>query len=207
MRKLINTGLALAAATSIMSACTILPSQPDLDVYTLDSTVSIQTAPVPAPYILRINDPYANKYISGPRIVVRTQQGDLNVYAGAKWNDDAPNVFRDSLSQAIRRAGLFKAVTSGYGNANNVDMGIYLNSFQVEYEDNTPVVVIDVDINLTGSKGQGEVVSKHFESRQASQGKELKDVLQAFAQANGKLQADILNWLAAAAHNPKVQPH
>ncbi|MFP3334339.1 hypothetical protein SB761_26985, partial [Pseudomonas sp. SIMBA_064] len=67
--------LALAAAVSLASACSILPQSEPVDLYRLPVNQPSRVA-APLDWSLRLNKPLASEVLAGPRIAV-IPQGDV----------------------------------------------------------------------------------------------------------------------------------
>lgn len=196
MKKILLTAI-MTAGLAGMSACSIVPSQPDLAVYQLDSASKIQrVGGAPSPYSLEMTTPYSSEYLDSNRIAVRTVNGELQVYEGVRWNDRAPLMFRDNLAQAIRNAGLFSSVSDSSVQQKQLTLKLYVNRFQIEYRSaNEPVAVIDVDANLAAGDNREQVLSRHFAVEVPAQDVKVPAVVQAFDEANGQLQQQMIAWL------------
>ncbi|UPG91127.1 ABC-type transport auxiliary lipoprotein family protein [Luteibacter aegosomaticola] len=187
-----------------LAGCSILPKAEQPSVYTLPASPGgrpMATAPVP--WALRIATPNAPRSIDNARIAVVPSSNTITVYAGARWNDSAPHLFRDRLADAFRDSGRVPALSTDDSNlAADYELGGNLADFQTDYADGKPVVVVRFDAMLANSRKHAIVASQRFEVREPVDGKEVPQVVQAFGRAMDKLSRDIVQWTYTAAPSP-----
>ena len=183
----------------LLAACSILPKVEAPNVYLLPGTpapASVhQTALLQS---LRIATPHAARALDSNRIAVVPQGNVINVYAGARWSDRAPRLLRDRLLDAFRTDGRFTALSSDDAQLQaDLELTGDLRSFQTEYVQGEPVVVISYDAQLVQDR---KIVAAHrFDVRQPVAGKDVPQVVTAFGQATDQLAAQVIAWVAASA--------
>ena len=97
----------LVAASLMLAACSILPKAEPQAVYRLPSATTTPAKPTTAAgdirlRALRIATPYANRSIDSERILVLPEGDVIKSYAGVRWSDAAPLLWRDRLLEAFR---------------------------------------------------------------------------------------------------------
>lgn len=189
----------LVAVFALLGACSILPKAPNLQSYALPSysVKSDQNSyKRPVNWSLRIGQPNTSQFLNGPRMVVQPEGSEVAVYAGARWGDKVPVLFRDRLIQEFRLDGSIRAVSS---DNDGLQADYILNgdliSFQGVYtSSNTSEVVIRYDAHLIRVSDRRIVASRSFEVKQPILGSAMPKVVEAFGQANDRLARDVLNW-------------
>lgn len=107
--------LALAAALSLASACSILPKTEPVDLYRLPVNQPSRTA-APLDWSLRLNKPLASEVLAGPRIAVIPQGDVVSSYKGARWSDAAPVLLRNRLLDGFQRDGQVQRLSADDSN-------------------------------------------------------------------------------------------
>ena len=186
-----------------LAGCSILPKAEQPSVYTLPAAPGARptaAAAAPVPWGLRVATPNAPRSLDNARIAVVPSDNTITVYAGARWNDSAPHVFRDRLTDAFRDSGRVTALSTDDSNlAADYELGGNLSDFQTDYAGGKPEVVIRFDAMLANSRKHQIVASQRFEVREPVDGKEVPQVVQAFGRAMDKLSRDVVTWTYQAA--------
>lgn len=181
---------------ALLSACSILPKQEMSKVYTLPSAPGARPqAPATVAWALRVASPNAPRSLDNARIAVVPQANTITVYAGARWSDTAPHLFRDRLANAFRDSGRIPALSTDDGSlAADYELGGSLAAFQSDYVDGKPVVTIRYDAVLADTRRHRIVGSRRFEVSEPVAGKEVPQVVEAFGRAMDKLSGDVVGW-------------
>ncbi|KAF1008029.1 MAG: hypothetical protein GAK28_01506 [Luteibacter sp.] len=181
---------------ALLSACSILPKQEMSKVYTLPSAPGARPqAPATVTWALRIASPNAPRSLDNARIAVVPQANTITVYAGARWSDTAPHLFRDRLANAFRDSGRIPALSTDDGSfAADYELGGSLAAFQSDYVDGKPVVTIRYDAVIADTRRHRIVGSRRFEVSEPVAGKEVPQVVEAFGRAMDKLSGDVVGW-------------
>jgi cholesterol transport system auxiliary component len=195
---------ALPFVLAAVAGCSILPKAEQPSVYTLPAAPGGRPmATTPVPWALRIATPNAPRSIDNSRIAVVPASNTITVYAAARWNDSAPHIFRDRLADAFRDSGRVTALSTDDSNlAADYELGGTLASFQTDYANGSPEVVIRFDAMLANSRRHQIVASQRFEVREPVDGKEVPQVVQAFGRAMDKLSRDVVSWTYTSAPKP-----
>lgn len=191
----------LLAVLMTLPACSLLPDQTPQRTFLLPATTQ-PAAPAPAPALdttLRLETPRAAKLLSGPRILVRPNRQEVSVYAGTRWNDDAPVLLRDRLIEAFRQdERLATVVGEGSRARSDLTLSSDLGAFQSEYNGNQiPQAVIRLDVQLLDESNRKVVASRRFDVRQPSETSQLESVVDAFGLAADELAAQLVDWTIA----------
>ena len=165
--------LALAAALSLASACSILPQSEPVDLYR------------PA----------------GPRIAVIPQGDVVSSYKGARWSDAVPVLLRNRLLDGFQRDGQVQRLSADDSNLQaDYELAGELQAFQTEYRAGGAVeVVIRYDARLVQGRSQRILASKRFEIRQPLADKQVSAVVAGFGKACDQLTGQVVSWTIAQA--------
>jgi cholesterol transport system auxiliary component len=198
--------LATGLAALVLSSCSILPKAESPNIYLLPATTTpTSTVAAPMDLSLRVAVPQTSRALEGSRIAVIPQANVITVYKGARWSDNAPRLLRDRLLDAFRDDGRISKLSGDEGNLHaDLELGGDLRAFQAEYRDGAPVVVVRYDARLVDARTQRILATKSFEVTQASNGREVPQVVAAFGQAGDALAAQMVAWtVAQATHRAK----
>ncbi|MGE8111259.1 MULTISPECIES: ABC-type transport auxiliary lipoprotein family protein [Pseudomonas] len=190
--------LALAAALSLASACSILPQSEPVDTYRLPvNQASHSTTPVA--WSLRLNKPLASEVLAGPRIAVIPQGDVISSYKGARWSDPVPLLVRNRLLDGFQRDGRVQRLSADDSNLQaDYELSGELQAFQSEYQPGGKVdVVIRYDARLVQGRSQRILSSKRFEVRQPLADTQVSAVVAGFGAASDQLARLVVNWTVA----------
>ncbi|QBF24521.1 hypothetical protein EXN22_02020 [Pseudomonas tructae] len=192
--------LALAAALSLGSACSILPQAEPADVYRLPSAQITRSVTQSNPWSLRINKPIASDALSSPRIAVVPQGNLISSYKGARWSDPAPTLLRNRMLDAFQRDGRVQRLSADDSNLqSDYEIAGELQAFQSEYSADGLAVVIRYDARLVQGRTQRIVASQRFEVRQALIDKQVGAVVSGFGMATDQLMKQLVDWTVSQA--------
>lgn len=185
----------------LLGGCTILPKSEAPNIYLLPATpVAASAHQAVLQESLRIVTPQAARALDSSHIAVLPQDNVITSYAGVRWSDRAPRLLRDRLLDAFRTDGRFAALSSDEAQLQaDLELTGDLRSFQSEYVQGEPVVVVRYDAQLVQGRSQKIVATHRFDIRQPVAGKEVPQVVIAFGQATDQLAAQVISWVTATA--------
>ncbi|MFG6666648.1 ABC-type transport auxiliary lipoprotein family protein [Halomonas sp. HNIBRBA4712] len=191
---MIRSIFALGAA-ALIAGCSVLPESDPATLYRLPPAApqaSVQNQAL-AGLRLGVAAPEAGHLLSSNRIVVYPRRNVVNVYEGARWHEDAPQIVQTRLVEAIQQSGLFESVGVDRLPA-DVTLLSELRHFQSEYDRTPPMARIQLDVQLVD--GQRRLLAHRTldaEARAASV--EISDVVDAFGVASDALTSQVVEWL------------
>ena len=192
--------LALAAAMSLASACSILPPSEPVDLYRLPVNQPSRVA-TPLDWSLRLNKPLASEVLAGPRITVIPQGDVVSSYKGARWSDAVPVLLRNRLLDGFQRDGQVQRLSADDSNLQaDYELAGELQAFQSEYRpDGAVEVVIRYDARLVQGRSQRILASKRFEIRRPLADNQVAAVVAGFGAASDQLAGQVVAWTVAQA--------
>ncbi|SME88179.1 MULTISPECIES: ABC-type transport auxiliary lipoprotein family protein [unclassified Pseudomonas] len=192
--------LALAAAMSLASACSILPPSEPVDLYRLPVNQPSRVA-TPLDWSLRLNKPLASEVLAGPRITVIPHGDVVSSYKGARWSDAVPVLLRNRLLDGFQRDGQVQRLSADDSNLQaDYELAGELQAFQSEYrQDGAVEVVIRYDARLVQGRSQRILASKRFEIRRPLADKQVAAVVAGFGAASDQLAGQVVAWTVAQA--------
>ncbi|MDD1959166.1 MAG: ABC-type transport auxiliary lipoprotein family protein [Pseudomonas capeferrum] len=198
--------LALAAAVSLASACSILPQSEPVDLYRLPVNQPSRVA-APLDWSLRLNKPLASEVLAGPRIAVIPQGDVVSSYKGARWSDAAPVLLRNRLLDGFQRDGQVQRLSADDSNLQaDYELAGELQAFQSEYRpDGAVEVVIRYDARLVQGRSQRILASKRFEIRQPLAARQVSAVVAGFGGASDQLVGQVVSWTVTQATQAQAQ--
>lgn len=186
--------LSLLSTALLLSACSILPSNPPLETYRLyPSQVQVQVRP--STLSLSIPEPYANRVIAHQRMAVVMDNNEVRAYEGVRWEDVAHKVFRDRLVEDFQRANAYKTILINDEQI-NVDRSLRLDlqAYQLQYKQGKPFVVMAVNATLINRHNGDVIASRHFSVEQETPSAQLPAVLPVFSNLNDQINTQIIQW-------------
>ena len=198
--------LALTAALSLASACSILPQSEPVDVYRLPVNQASHSS-TPVAWSLRLNKPLASEVLAGPRIAVIPQGDVISNYQGARWSDPVPLLVRNRLLDGFQRDGRVQRLSADDSNLQaDYELSGELQAFQSEYQPGGKVdVVIRYDARLVQGRSQRILSSKRFEVRQPLADTQVSAVVAGFGAASDQLARLVVNWTVAQSSQAQHQ--
>jgi cholesterol transport system auxiliary component len=196
IRQAIGVGIVVLLAAAVAS-CSILPKAETRDVYVLPTaTGATPSASPPFTWSLRINTPKATGYLDSNRIAVMPDASRITVYQGARWSDDAAVLMRDRLVDAFRVDTRLALVSNGDANVRaDRELDGQLRSFQTEYINGAPIVVIRYDAQVVEVRTRRLIATRSFETRSAPTGSGVGSAVNAFGVAADALTKDVVAWV------------
>ncbi|NID15753.1 ABC-type transport auxiliary lipoprotein family protein [Luteibacter yeojuensis] len=193
--------LAAPLFLALLSACSILPKAETPRIYTLPAAPGARPrAAAPVNWALRVAAPNAPRALENSRIAVVPEANTITVYAGARWADTMPKLFRDRLADGFRDSGRVSALSTDDSDlAADYELGGKLGAFQTEYVAGKPEVVVRYDAVLADTHKHRIVGSRRFEVHEAVDGKEVPQVVEAFGRAMDKVTTEVVGWTVQTA--------
>jgi len=190
--------LALTAALSLVSACSVLPRGEPVDLYRLPVNQASRQA-TPVDWSLRLHKPLASEVLAGPRIAVIPQGDVVSSYKGARWSDPTPLLVRNRLLDGFQRDGRVQRLSADDSNLQaDYELVGELQAFQSEYRaGGTLEVVIRYDARLVQGRSQRILASKRFEVHQPLTDQQVAAVVAGFGAASDQLAGQVINWTVA----------
>ncbi|BBI74228.2 hypothetical protein HAALTHF_36530n [Vreelandella aquamarina] len=156
-------------------------------------------ATITQPERLAIATPEAGHLLSSNRIVVFPEGNVVNVYEGARWHEDAPDMLQAQLIAGLQQQELFANVSSDRL-PHDLLLLSELRHFQSEYDTSPPSVNLQLDVQLLGADQQ-PVASTSFAIRERATSTGIPDVVNAFGSATDRLTEQLASWLITNAPN------
>lgn len=188
--------LALAGCLSIGGERT------ELTVYAPQVTIAADPAWPRLDHTLAIAEPNTSTALDSNRIAVRPTPAQLQVYAGAIWSDTAPALVQSALVEALGDSGRFRAVVRPVdGIASDLLLRLDLRQFEAVYASgaDAPTVVVGLQATLLDARGNRVLATRSFRIEEASAGKALPEVVDAFDAALEATAAALAPWLLESA--------
>jgi len=188
---------------SLMAACSILPQNDPVAAYRLPSATAPQSiadntsSPVgTSERSLRIVTPNSSRILESDRILVMPKDNLLQSYSGVRWVDPVPILLRNRLLRAFREDGQLRALSSDDDSVLAVqELGGELTSFQSEYRNGMPTVIIEFNARLIDTASRRVIATRTFRVEQVAQDIQVGQVIVAFGQASDALAAQIIEWV------------
>lgn len=190
MRLLIAT-----AATLSLAACTVFPDPPAHRIFHLQAPTVSETSGETIQKTLRVSTPLAVAPIDSARILVKPDAHEIRAYQGARWSNRAPVIVGYYLLESFRRDGRVQTVVTDTSPArSDLTLAGDLTRFQAEYRDGSPVVQLQLNLQLIDERTRETVANRRFEISQPASGETVENVVEAFGQASDELARQVINW-------------
>lgn len=191
---LIRLTVAMAAILSL-AACTVFPEKPAHKIFELPAPAIEESANESVGTALRISAPMAVAPIDSTRILVKPDSHEIRAYQEARWSNRAPVIVGNHLVEAFRQDGRLGTVVSDTSPARS-DLTIVgdLTRFQAEYQNGTPVVHLQLNLQLIDERTRETLSNKRFSIRSQARDESVESVVEAFGQASGELARNVIDW-------------
>lgn len=189
---------ALLATAMLASACSILPENDP--VLLLDPRLPVSAvAGENLGWTLNVALPEADPARDSTRMLVRTEEGRLQVHPSARWVASAPALFRTLLVRYLRDGGMLDEVGAGAG---GMDRTLALDLRHFELSETGPEQLearIRVEARLYDSPGSRLLARRMFEVRQPTRSAQANDALAGFEAALGEIIPALAGWVTGHA--------
>jgi len=189
-------GVFLTALLSLVG-CSILPEREPISVY---EPVFAEPAAHPewpqANWSLLVARPVASQQLDSERITVRPSPGALQVYKGAAWSDNAPDLMQSALLRRFQDAENILSVSrSGGGVRGQFQLLSDLRAFESVYaQPGQPQAVIELYVRLVRTSDGQVVAARGFREVEASSDDSLGSVVDAFSRSLNRLTDQVVGW-------------
>jgi len=194
--------IVLLAATTLLAGCAAIGGpKTEVKIYAPASSVTVDAAWPALDWHLSVATSAANQMLDSSRIAVRPTPDRFQVYRGAAWADNAPELLQTALVEGFEDAGKLSAV-GRFGSTARGDAGLLVEvrAFETVYVDGRPEAVIEVQARLIKFRGGGTVAAKRFRQSVPGASADIDAMVAAFGQAMSALSTDIVGWTLAEGH-------
>jgi cholesterol transport system auxiliary component len=194
--------IVLVGAITLLGGCAAIGGpKTEVKVYAPASSVTVDPSWPALDWHLSIGTSAGNQMLDSSRIAVRPTPDRFQVYKGAAWADNAPELLQTALVEGFEDSGKLAAV-GRFGSVTRGDAGLLVEvrAFETVYTDGRPEAVIEVQVRLVKFRGGGTVGSKRFRHAIPGASPEIDDMVAAFGTAMSAITTDIVGWTLQVAH-------
>jgi cholesterol transport system auxiliary component len=190
---IILTGAALLFSAS----CSILPESKPATLYRLPTSDLPPSPPSSnsATQRLGIATSEAGHLLSSNRIVVYPEGNVVNVYEGARWHEDTPDLLQTRLIEGLQQSQLFAGVGSDRL-PHDLLLLSELRHFQSDYVTHPPTVKVQLNVQLVSPQNRTPLAAMNFSTSAQASSVDIPDVVEAFGHASDELTVQLADWLA-----------
>ena len=197
--------LVMCACAVLLSSCALLGGGKKATANTQYSPlVPVVASPVPrsSSRQLVVDVTYTTPVLNNLRIAVRPTGHELEVYKDVRWANTPSEMLTTHLLETFERMNAFRTVArSGAGLAPDLRLGLEIRQFESVYSAaGVPSASIVVVAKLIDSGAEREIQSREFTASVPSSDVSVPSVVDAFATAMSRIDADIAAWTVATAH-------
>ncbi|EHJ91829.1 ABC-type transport auxiliary lipoprotein family protein [Vreelandella boliviensis] len=187
------------AVLLLSSGCSILPESQPSTLYRLPSAdvqpVTTSSNSLTTSQRLAVAAPQAGHLLNSNRIVVYPEGNIVNVYEGARWHENAPDLFQARLISGLQQSRLFASVGSD-SLPSELLLLSELRHYHSDYVTNPPTVKVQLDVQLVSTQNRAAIATQSFTTSAQSMSTDIPDVVDAFGTASDELTEQLVNWLA-----------
>lgn len=204
--------VAALLACSVLAGCNIVPKKEPLSLYAPEAHVQPDAAWPTVAWQLQLPRPHASEMLDSPRIVVRPEDGALQVYHGAIWAQPAPDLVQDAVLEAFEDSGRIAGVgRRGTGIAGDYELLLDIRHFESDYDGAIPNADVEIVAKLIASRTNMVVATRTLHQRVPASGTAVGEVSRAFGTAMTTLVQDLVGWTLVegqnhARANPPIVP-
>jgi cholesterol transport system auxiliary component len=194
--------IVLVGAITLLGGCAAIGGpKTEVKVYAPASSVTVDPSWPALDWHLSIGTSAANQMLDSSRIAVRPTPDRFQVYKGAAWADDAPELLQTALVEGFEDSGKLPAVGRfGGGARGDAGLLVEVRAFETIYTDGRPEAVIEVQVRLVQFRGGGTVGAKRFRQAIPGASPEVDDMVAAFGTAMSAITTNIVGWTLQVAH-------
>lgn len=191
--KIVRSTALLTFIAINLAGCTIIPQPEHVASYRLaPATVQITNTDVSARSI-QIKRPQGADLFAGDRLLSLQRDGSFSAYAGARWNNPIPILWRDWLIDSLWRDARFKEISGDSGQVrNDYQLLGTLRAFHVEAQQ----AEIRFDAQLLHTADRRIIGERSFIVRHPMSGSGASAAAGALSQAADTLNQELRDWLA-----------
>ena len=193
-----STAIALVSAALLLSSgCSILPESEPATLYRLPSSdiQPVTSDSMTTRQRLAVAAPQAGHLLSSNRILVYPEGNIVNVYEGARWQENASALLQSRLITGLQQSRLFASVGSD-SQPSELLLLSELRHFQSDYATRPPTVKVQLDVQLVSTQNRASIATQSFTTSAQSISTNIPDVVDAFGAASDELTEQLVNWLA-----------
>lgn len=177
------------------TACSFIPERIPADFYPLTAQDFPRASTASVLHGLRISTPITSDALGGNRLLVQVDDGSLQALAGARWDTQVPQLWRDFLLDAFRQDGRVSGLSAGSeGLQARRELGGTLRAFQGEFINNQSEVLIRFDARLVDPQSRTILASQRFEVREPARDQSAAATVQALSRAAQRLARELIGW-------------
>lgn len=194
MRRRIGMSLTTMALLVSLASCSILPR---------NEPVQLLDPQLPAPAVseqsttwtLNVTRPESDPVRDSTRVLIRTNEGQLQVHARARWVAAGPELLRTLLVRHLRDAQALKQVNSGASGSDRT-LALDLRHFElVETADKQLQAEIQIEARLYDSRSTKLLTRDMFKARQPIGGIGPAQIIEGFEAVLEEIIPAIAEWL------------
>jgi len=192
---------ALLGASVLLASCSVLPKREAVQIWQPMGGAAAVTATPASEFSLRVDTPNTTGALNQAGIVVMPEPGQLSTYKGARWSEAPALLIRHRLVDAFMAAKLPAVTTDDDHFAADYTLSGDLRTFQSEYRNGAPVVVVRFDAQLRRGGSRHLLATHSFVITQQPSGTQVPQIVAAFGAADDQLAAQVVPWVFEQARN------
>ena len=178
-----------------LGGCSLLSERTPVTLYDLPAEPLTPSSGTATDTTLRLATPGASGLLVSPRILVVPQPNQPQVYSGARWVNNMPQLLRDRIADAFLEDGRLPRLIHAESMVSaEVELISNLRAFHSEYINGTPEAVIILDARLVDARSQHLIDGQRFTHRHPASSEAIPDVVAAFGVASDNLMRDLVDW-------------
>jgi len=202
-------GIALPALM-LLAGCAILGSEQrdPVTIYAPQVDIVPEASWPEVTWQLAVVKPTATRMVDSPRIAVRPEPGELQVYRGVSWSQPATDLVETTILHALEDSGRIPSVArSGSGIRADYRLLMDLRRFEADYAGAAvPAATIELNVKLLHATDQRVVASRTFLQARPAASTEVLEVTRAFNQALQALGSEVVGWTLASGQADAARP-
>jgi cholesterol transport system auxiliary component len=195
--------LIVLCVISALAACSVLPKRESVRIWQPEESALPATTPA-ANFSLRVDTPNTSGALDQNGIVVMPAPGQVSTYKGARWSESPALLIRHRLVDAFMAAKLPAVTTDDDHFFANYSLSGDLRTFQSEYRDGSPVVVVRFDAQLRRGGARNLLATRSFVVTQNPSGTQVPQIVAAFGAADDALARQVVTWTIEIANRDRA---
>jgi cholesterol transport system auxiliary component len=179
----------------LLSSCMLTRQPAPISIVAPDVRVQPDQDWPSADWSIQVQRPVADQMRASDRILVRRTPSRLQVYPGAAWLDNVPEMLQAMMIQALSDSERFTGVGRAGGMRTRYSLTTEVRHFEAIDDGGANLEVeLVIQADLIHQRSSRVVATQTFRQQQSATGKDLDPMVTAFEQALSGLMTELVGW-------------
>ncbi len=188
--------LMVVLGTFVLTGCMLARQNQSTSIVAPSVEVPDTSTLEPVDWAIQIQRPIADQMRDSDRVLVRRTPSRLQVYGGAAWLDNVPEMLQSMTIKAFGDTEKFGGVGRAGGMRTRYNLAMEIRRFEAVDDDRPDLrVELVIQASLIHQRTSSAVASRTFRHDAVSSGKSLDPLIEAFERALNELMTELVGWV------------